>query len=308
MFCGWGAQAAIARAAGRPFGAAPAEATEANYDRFLAELDARGIDPGTVVIDDKWQAAYGTCAPDPTKWPDLAGWIRRRHAGGRRVLLWYKAWDPDGLPAEWCVRSAGGTPLGVDPSHPHGEAAIRGAIRRMLGDGEGELDADGLKIDFTARTPSGVATIHHGPDWGVDLLRRLLEIVADEARRAKPDALLVGHAPNPLTAPSLSMLRLNDALRLDDPPLDVDLVGSMRHRAAIVRASCPGVPIDTDDWCVPNRAEWRRYAAAKAALGVPALYYTDRLDLSGEPLTDEDAAVIRETWAAYRTSLGTRRT
>ena len=308
MFCGWGAQAAIARAAGRPFGAAPGEATQANYDRFLGQLEGRGIRPGTVVVDDKWQIAYGTCEPDRAKWPDLAGWIRGRHDVGQRVLLWYKAWDPEGVPEAWCVRSRDGTPLGIDPTHPDGEAAIRRAVRRMLGEPDVGLGADGLKIDFTARTPSGTATTHHGPEWGVDLARRLLEVVADEARRVRPDVLLIGQAPNPLTVPFQSMIRLNDALRLDDPRPIVDLVASMRHRAAIVRAACPGIPIDTDDWCVPDRAQWRAYAAAKPALGVPALYYVDRLDLSLEPLTDDDAALIRKTWAAYRATLAARRT
>ena len=53
--------------------------------------------PGTVVIDDKWQSAYGTNEPDTGKWPDLKAWIAGRHARGQRVLLWWKAWDPEGL-------------------------------------------------------------------------------------------------------------------------------------------------------------------------------------------------------------------
>jgi hypothetical protein len=162
------------------------------------------------------------------------------------------------------------------------------------------LDADGIKLDFTARTPTGEATVHHGTAWGVDLLGRLLDVIADEARTAKPDALVIGHAPNPLLAPALGMLRLNDALRLDDPRPLADITAQYRHRAAIVRTACPGIPIDTDDWCAPDRAGWRAYARAKVELGVPALYYTTGLDLSGEPLDDEDAALIRRTWAAYR--------
>jgi len=298
MFCGWGAQGALAGAGGLGLNAAAQFATEANYDRFLAELDERGIRPGTVVIDDKWQAAYGTCTPDEAKWPDLRGWIERRRSAGQRVLVWYKAWDPEGLPAEICVRSMTGVPLGLDPTHPGGEAAIRAAIRRMLG--RDALGADGLKIDFTARTPSGVATVHHGPAWGVDLLRTLLEIVADEARSVAPDALLIGHVPNPFVAPAVDMVRLNDALRLDDPRPDADIVAQMRHRAALVTAACPDVPIDTDDWCAPDRAGWRAYTAIKGELGVPALYYTTTIDRTGEPLTDEDAALVRRSWADYR--------
>ncbi len=298
MFCGWGAQCALVMAAGLPMSAAPARATQVDYDRFLGELGARGIRPGTLVIDDKWQLTYGGNEPDPAKWPDLGGWIAARHREGRRVLLWMKAWDPEGLPAEACVVAPDGTPLALDPESPAGEAAIRGAVRRMLGsDG---LDADGIKLDFTHRTPTGHATVRNGTAWGVDLLGRYLDVIADEARAAKADALIIGHAPNPLVAPALGMLRLNDALRLDDPHPLADITAQFRHRAAIVRAACPAIPIDTDDWCAPDRAGWRAYAEAKLDVGVPALYYTTRLDRSGEALDDADAELIRRTWAAYR--------
>jgi hypothetical protein len=298
MFCGWGAQCALAMAAGLPMSAAPGHATQENYDTFLAELDARGIRPGTIVVDDKWQRAYGINDPDEAKWPDLRGWIARRHDEGRRVLLWFKAWDPEGLPDEACIGSDAGTPIALDPEHPAGEAAIRAGVRRMLApDG---LDADGIKLDFTGRTPTGFATIHDGTAWGVDLLGRLLDVIADEARQTRRDALVIGHAPNPLVAPALGMIRLNDVLRLDDPRPRADIVAQYRHRAAIVRAACPDIPIDTDDWCAPDRAGWRAYAEVKPELGVPALYYTTRLDLSGEPLDDDDADLVRRTWAAYR--------
>jgi hypothetical protein len=278
--------------------AAPRYATQASYDGFLGVLAANGVVPGTVVIDDKRHRAYGTCEPDTVKWPDLGGWIAGRHDAGQRVLLWYKAWDAEGLPAGACVTSEAGSVLGLDPSNPAGEAAIRDAVARMLSpDG---LDADGLKIDFTARTPSGVATRSRGGEWGVDLLRRLLDTVANEARRIKPDALLVGQTPNPIVAPAVDMIRLNDALRLDDPPGRVDLVGQMRYRAAVAKAACPEHLIDTDDWCVPDLASWRAYTAIKADIGVPALYYATGVDLTGEPFDESDYALIRRTWGAYR--------
>jgi hypothetical protein len=302
MFCGWGAQCADAAAEGLPMSAAAARATQASYDRWLRHLEDRGIVPGTIVIDDRWQASYGTNQPDAGKWPDLRRWIAARHDRGERVLLWYKAWDPEDLPSTACVRTTSGVAVGVDPTSPDGETAIRRSVRTMLGaDG---LGADGLKIDFTARTPSGRATMHRGPDWGIDLLRRLLEILADEAALARPDALLVAHAPNAIVAPAIGMIRLNDALRLDDPHPDVDIVPQMRYRAAIAAAACPEHLIDTDDWCAPDLATWRAYTGIKADLGVPALYYATHIDVTGERFEDGDYTLIRETWADYRDRVG----
>lgn len=302
IFCGWGAQCRLALQAGLGFRGAPSFATQATYDSLLDHLEGRGVVPGTVVVDDKWQAAYGTCLPDETKWPDMRGWIAARRARGQRVLLWWKAWDAEGTPDAWSIRTATGASLGLDPTHPDGRATIQAAVHSMLApDG---LDADGLKIDFTARTPSGVAARAHGDRWGIALLHELMAVVAAEARRVKPDALLVGHSPNPLFGDVLDMVRLNDTLRLDDPEPRVDVVPQMRYRAAVARAALPDHLVDTDDWCAPDRATWRRFLEIKPELGVPALYYATGLDLSGDDFSDADYARIRRVWSAYRAQAG----
>ena len=293
IFCGWGAQCHLARGGGR----APDFATQPNYDRFLELLEAEGVVPGIVVIDDKWQAAYGTCEPDQEKWPDLEGWIAERRERGQRVLLWWKAWDPEGLPPELCVRNADGVPVALDPGNPAARDALHEIVRRMLG--AGGLAADGLKTDFTARTPSGRMLASHGPGWGIALLHELLATVYRAAKDAKPDALVITHTPNPAFVDVTDMIRLNDMLRADDESL-LPVVGQMQYRAAVVRAACPELPIDTDDWAIPDLDTWRKYAAVKPSLGVPALYYASHLDATGEQLTAGDYDTLRRTWARWR--------
>lgn len=293
IFCGWGAQ-----------GARPAQSTQDNYDGFLTHLARHDVVPGTVVVDDKWARQYATCHADESKWPDLRGWIATRHAKNQRVLLWWKAWDPGGAPPEACVTLPDGTPVALDPEHPLGRQTVVDAVTHMLGD----LDADGLKVDFLAKTPSGTALRHAGRRWGAALLHHLLKLVHDTAKSIKPDALIVTHTPNPAFADVADMIRLNDIRMLDAIDPDGPVVPHMRYRASVVAAALPGMPVDSDGWCLPDRAEWRAYLDIQAELGVPALYYADRIDLSGEELTDADLAEVARVWAAYRRTLDEPRT
>jgi hypothetical protein len=291
IFCGWGAQCHLAS---RGRGPAAAQATQENYDRFLAALEQHGVVPPTVAIDDKWQETYGRNQPDRGTWPELRGWIAGRHERGQRVLLWWKAWDPEGLPAELCVRRADGTPVAFDPAAPGAPELLAEMMDELCG--AGGLDADGLKIDFTARTPSGSSLVAAGEAWGFALLHELLELVYHHVKHAKPDALVITQTPHPSFADVTDMVRLNDMLRLDDPgPLRPEtVVPQMRYRAEVVHAALPDRLVDTDDWTVPDLATWRAYLAEKPALGVPAFYYATHLDLTGEALEDADYAALRE--------------
>jgi hypothetical protein len=292
IFCGWGAQCALGA---RTEQAPQPLATEANYDTFLETLAGQGIVPDTIVIDDKWQASYATCRPDPAKWSDLKGWIARRHAAGQRVLLWWKAWDEEGAPVDACVTDAGGNPVGLDPDSPACVSLITDAVEYMLG----ELDADGFKIDFTARTPSGSSLRHSGPRWGAALLHEQLRLVYDTAKRVKPDALVVTHTPNPAFLDVTDVIRLNDVLR-DDTAEPGYVARHMAYRASVVKAVCPELGIDTDGWMMPNHAEWRSYLQVQGGLGVPALYYVDGTDTDRYDFGPEDFDAIKDSWNRYR--------
>jgi hypothetical protein len=303
IFCGWGAQRALAD----PPESAPALSRQALYEEFLDSLAGHGLVPGTVVVDDKWQKRYATCRADTGKWPDLAGFIADRHAQGQRVLLWWKAWDPEGAPDEACVREPGGAPLAIDPESPAGRSVIEDAMAHMLGsDG---LDADGLKIDFSGRTPSGTALRHAGPSWGFDLLHELLAVAYDAAKRVKPGSLIVTHTPDPAFLDVTDMIRLNDVLHTDHleglpAPSETAVVEQMTYRAQVVRAACPELPVDTDGWCLPGRRDLAAYAEAQPALGVPALYYADRMDLEPGPIDPGTWSAVAAAWAAHREAHG----
>jgi hypothetical protein len=209
------------------------------------------------------------------------------------VLLWWKAWDPEGLPPDLCVRNPDGAPVAIDPGNPAAREALRQAVVGMVA--AGDLDADGLKIDFTARTPSGFALSAAGPAWGIALLHDLLAVVHEAAKQAKPDALLVTHTPHPGFVDVTDMIRLNDIVHGEER-----VVEQMRHRAEVVRSACPELLVDTDDWPVPSLAEWREYLGAKADLGVPALYYSHGIDATGEGFAPADYEAVRQAWSTWR--------
>jgi hypothetical protein len=134
----------------------------------------------------------------------------------------------------------------------------------------------------------------------VALLHRLLELIYRSAKAAKADALVVTHAASPLFTDVTDMVRLNDLMRLDDPDPRVPAVPQMRHRARVAASIEPGMLIDTDDWCMPSKAEWRAYLDAKPELGVPALYYATGIDHSGEAFDADDYAAIRAAWDRWK--------
>ena len=293
IFCGWGAQCGLSRVGG---GRAPEYARQLYYESFMSTLEAHAIAPGTVVIDDKWQETYGENAVDPAKWTDLPGFIARQHDAGRKVLLWLKAWDPEGLPAEECVTNNAGVIVAADLTNPAYERRLRTAVERMLSP-QG-CDADGFKIDFTARIPASPG-LHSASDvWGLELMRRYLSIIYTEAKRTKPDALVIAHTPHPYLADVLDMVRLNDI------NVGKDVNVAMQHRARVAKLACPDALIDTDNWPITDLAAWRRYLPLQVQLGVPALYCVSEIDTTGEPLEEADYELVRDLWAQYRARIG----
>lgn len=288
IFCGWGAQSAMSAEYHEP---APALARQEFYESFTASLDEKNIDPGTIVIDDKWQRAYGMNTVDTDKWPDMKGFIQSMHARGRKVLLWLKAWDPEGVEPRLCIRDWKDRPIAIDPSHPEYRQLFAEACRHMLS--EDGLGADGFKIDFTARIPACAGCKKYGKSWGLELMRDYLTMVYDAAKACKPDALIMCHCPHPYLADKFDMIRLNDVNT--GRPVNPQMI----HRARVARAAVPDRLIDTDNWPMPDKRSWLEYVKIQPDLGVPSLYYLWHMDNSPEDITDEDLEVVRQSWARW---------
>jgi hypothetical protein len=203
-----------------------------------------------------------------------------------------KFWDPEGLPISECITNKAGKSLSVDPSNPKYEKRFREQIRYMLSE-EG-LNADGFKIDFSARIPSGPGIKTYGDSWGLELMKQYFSILHDESKKVKADALIIAHAPNP------DLIDLIDMIRLNDINPGKDLLSSMRHRQKVATIAMKDILIDTDNWQMANKSDWLDYLKVQPELGVPALYYSSHVDRTQEPLTEEDIHLLHEIWEKYQ--------
>ena len=228
-----------------------AASTQENYTKYLQTLALHLLDPATFIIDDKWCDLYGDPHPDPVKWPDMRGFIDGYYEMGQRVVLWMKLWDTEGIPQEECILQKG-KPIAVDPSNPGYEQHLRKAIRRMLSSEEGCLNASGLML-------ADISQYHHLEGdiksydnlSGMELAKRLLTIIRDEAKKIKPDALLISETVEPALAEKIDMLYLNPGVTPDK-----SLKESIDSQVEIASEACPGCLLTWGIFPVSNKKEW----------------------------------------------------
>jgi hypothetical protein len=263
-------------------------ANQNNYTAMSRRLDELGLKPSAIIIDDKWQNRYGEMLPDPTKWPDLRTFVDREHAKGRRVLLWLKSWDTEGLRAEECVHCLC-TPYGADPTSPAYRRRIKETVRRLLSPEPGCFNCDGFKIDFANCMPLGknLAANESGV-YGIELLKRLMTLFHDSAKAVKPDCLMNCSCAHPYFA------EVTDQCRLHDYSSQLRQLWEVREfRAKLFKIAFPGISVDTDDEGSSSRAQTLDYLRRAPELGVPNLYCLHGM------LTDDELRVIAEIWNAY---------
>lgn len=290
IFCGWGEQGALQRQSGAQ--RQDDHATQRDYAWMSEKLDEYGLHPGCIIIDDKWQKEYGAATPDPQKWPDLRAFVDSEHRKGRRVVLWFRSWYPEGLSQEECIEYLC-TACAADPTSEVYRARMRETIHTLLSGEPGCFDCDGFKIDFANCMPLGkYVRCHEEGVYGVELLKRFFTMMRDFAKEAKPDALINCSCAHPYFDEIVDQARIHDywGTMRNAPEI-------MGHRARLCRAAMGNVPIDTDAGGVGSRRDFHRWIKAQPELGVPDLYY---LTAAGDvPFDEADVALIRETWQAY---------
>jgi hypothetical protein len=284
IFCGWAEQTVESV----PYGAAPNTlSTQANYEKWLATLEQRGLPVGTVVIDDKWQSHYGTFEVDGKKWPDLKGFVAAQHSKRRHVLLWVPVAQGEGLPSELCIMAQDKC-VAANVGLAAYEAYLRPRIRHLVD----EIGVDGFKEDWVD-APAAPGLPLAGSALGIEFVRRFQWILWSEAHRWKPDAMVETQTPNALFRESSDLIRLNDIWYATRNVPDV-----LRIRAAIAHTSGWNL-VDTDNASSTTLRDWWSYMLAQPSIGVPALYFVTRTESTQESPTDEQWAELARIWKDY---------
>jgi hypothetical protein len=292
IFCGWAEQTVESV----PQGIAPnTKATQANYEKWLAILEERKLPVGTVVIDDKWQQAYGTFEIDQQKWPDMKAFVAAQHAKGRHVLLWVPVAETDGLPESLCVKAQGKC-VTADVGSAAYESYLRPRIRHLVQD----IGIDGFKEDWVG-APAIPGLPLTGAATGIEFVRRFQWILYSETHKWKPDAMVETQTVNALFRESSDLIRLNDIWYATRNVPDV-----LRLRARI--ANITGWPlVDTDNASSTTLKDWWSYMQAQPTIGVPALYFVTRTESTQESPSAEQWDALAGLWQSYIDNLKQQR-
>lgn len=297
-----------------PDNAAYTLSTETNYRDLVNRLDAQDLPWGVLVIDARWFLGGGMKDVDVGRWPDLRAFVDSQHRRGRRVLLWWGPWDVQGVPPEQCVQylpgvghtranrpgrvakfggDKSGDRLGVDISLPAVRDRIRDQVRKLVG--RNGYDVDGFKIDHMAAAP-GIYNMAFPEGstrlFGIEAARSYLGLLHATVKDVKPDALLIGQSPNPYLADVQDMLRIGVGTADRHT-----VVPEATFGAEMARIVDPEWLIDTNGWPIPSMTAFREYVDVQPTLGVPSLYYTTHLDMTGEPLTAREYLQMRQAWS-----------
>lgn len=238
MICGWHHQMEVAQ--NSKSARAQDLACQNIYEEHIAKYREKDIDWDILTIDDLWSQDYAVWYVDRNKWPDMRGFIERRHNEGRKVLLWVCTWT-NGLPEDEIYTTSDSDRKFLDPLNPSYLKKLEDYMQHMLGNGPEDLNADGIKLDFTGDHPLTGDHKCTKPLYGMDYLHAQIAAISNAARRVKPGCLLDYQIANPYFASLHDMTRLNDYFMPPDQALKI-----MGIRAKIAHAANQGGLVDMD--------------------------------------------------------------
>lgn len=262
------------------------------YERMLKKLAEKYLHPQILIIDDKWQDNYGTAEAHPERWPDLRGFIDNNYKNGIHTFMWYRLWDSEGVPEEYCVWDETNGKYVCDPTNPGYQEILRTAIHRIISSDEGCYNAAGMKLDFAFWQPNGRKANTYSGKYGAELLREYIALIRKIAKEIKPDAVINASPCHPYFAELVDQARLHDYDSSSRNALEI-----FTHRAKLWGTANPNALIDTDSGGFNTHRDMMRFMKGQPKLGIPDLYCVS--DLPNFAFTNDEWATIASIWREY---------
>lgn len=267
---------------------------------------ARDLGIRSVILDDGWFGPgldtddrplnIGDYHPDPAKFPDLPGLVRRLHDLGMDVLLWYAPTciSPDSRTfarmQDHVIRYQGEPVLAPNgfynlcPYDPAVRAHVRAETERMLA----ETGADGFKVDLYNTLPAAPCDAPHPHETQsmIEGVRNLEREIWEALTRLRPDGILElkQNYGNVVSA------RWGTMVRAGDTAYDTD---TNFHRCAYLQAYAP---VTHNDYFACSVHDAPRDLALMLIKYITGGVPTFSLDLTKQPPATLD--VIR-VWLAF---------
>jgi len=248
---------------------------------FATQYQQRfGIKHFTLIIDATWQAHPGPGrdlgSPRPSTrlfggYTGMRQLIDQLHGQGIKVLLWWGSWDaePGDLAYTMGVVNHGT----IDPTSPNFPAYAKKVTQLLLGNAPGDLNANGLKMDFNYAVPPAVGYPWENPSLGIGVAAsyRYFSTFYHDAHQVRPNALITESIAAPQFAGVMDGVRLNDT----------SLVGGIsstevewQSRARTVSDAMPQVLMDSDGGNIDAQGALEHFLSA-TVYGIPDNYFLD---------------------------------
>ena len=273
-------------------------------DKVTGVIEKYDLPVRTLILDDRWYTKQGDMFADTTKFPDMRRTVENLHARGFKVLCWSSLYqfDKDSQAylkhPEWFLihhyarnwHNPERDWIFVDYSDPEvAEAYLGDLMQRLLGDGPGGYNFDGIKFDWPFLLPHNYAFPDRewvGKERTVYLAQKR---IYDAAKAVKPDALIIGVSPHPFFNDTQDIIRTYDVSTFD---IRVHL-----ERAKFVRAIAPGMTVAMDEHVYHQN--FFRYIEEGSRLGIPMMYNLLRFNGDGVVYSEEDYRRLKKLLDAY---------
>ena len=243
----------------------------------------------TIIIDDKWMEVYGD--PNPSsRFKNLRKLIDWCHSRGHHVILSWKLWRVETHSHASQLKMCDGE--FIDATHYLFEKYMEDCCRTILGSGENELNADGLRLThmFYVRDPSIATYTNSKLGMGMREQYYLLATLYRTAKKYREDCLIIGSAADPHFKNVQDMVCIND---------DWDDKLRREKRARILKAAMPDKLILGDSMEMYNTIAIYHYVTS-TMYSVPTIYYHSRFEDGVIP--EKSKNMIKQLFNIYNTA------